>query len=122
VTLEIRIIGNMRAITDTAISSARKAAEVRKPVRLKDFDRSGLELLYLPIMSCGRTGDEGLDGVAVTRRMRAMGIRDRPITPRSPWQNGHVERLIGSVRRDCLDHVVVLGESHFRRLLANYTS
>src|SRR5437762_7384166 len=38
-------------------------------------------------------------GAAVTRRLRAMGIRDRPITPRSPWQNGHVERLIGSIRR-----------------------
>ena len=48
-------------------------------------------------------------GAAVTRRLRAMGIRDRPITPRSPWQNGHVERLIGSIRRECLDHVVVLG-------------
>ena len=46
-------------------------------------------------------------GAAVTRRLRAMGIRDRPITPRSPWQNGHVERLIGSIRRECLDHVVV---------------
>ena len=59
-------------------------------------------------------------GVAVTRRLRAMGIRDRPITPRSPWQNGHVERLIGSIRRECLDHVVVFGESHLRHLLANY--
>ena len=49
-----------------------------------------------------------------------MGIRDRPITPRSPWQNGHVERLIGSIRRECLDHVVVLGEQHLRQLLANY--
>jgi transposase InsO family protein len=59
-------------------------------------------------------------GVAVTRRLRAMGIRDRPITPRSPWQNGHVEQLIGSIRRECLDHVVVLGEKHLRRLPANY--
>jgi hypothetical protein len=59
-------------------------------------------------------------GVVVTRRLRAMGIRDRPIAPRSPWQNGHVERLIGSIRRECLDHVVVLGESHLRDLLANY--
>ena len=59
-------------------------------------------------------------GAAVTRRPRAMGIRDRPITPRSPWQNGHVERLIGSIRRECLDHVVVLGERHLRHLLANY--
>ena len=59
-------------------------------------------------------------GMAVTRRLRVMGIRDRPITPCSPWQNGHVERLIGSIRRECLDHVVVLGEGHLRNLLANY--
>jgi transposase InsO family protein len=39
-----------------------------------------------------------------------MGIRDRPAAPRSPWQNGHTERLIGSIRRECLDHVVVFGE------------
>ena len=49
-----------------------------------------------------------------------MGIRDRPITARSPWQNGHIERLIGSIRRECLDHVVVLGERH--HLLANYAA
>jgi transposase InsO family protein len=51
-----------------------------------------------------------------------MGIRDRPITPRSPWQNGHVERLIGSIRRECLGHVVVLGERHLRDLLADYST
>ena len=61
-------------------------------------------------------------GVAVTRRLRAMGIRDRPIAPRSPWQNGHVERLIGSIRRECLDHVVVLGERHLSNLLASYST
>jgi hypothetical protein len=55
-------------------------------------------------------------GTAVTRRLRAMGIRDRPITARSPWQNGHIERLIGSIRRECLDHIVVLGERHLRHL------
>src|SRR4051794_16099605 len=43
-----------------------------------------------------------------------MGIRDRPTAPRSPWQNGHVERLIGSIRRECLDHILVLGERHLR--------
>jgi transposase InsO family protein len=53
-------------------------------------------------------------GHAVTRRLAAMGIRDRPTAPRSPWQNGHAERLIGSIRRECLDHVVVLGEAHLR--------
>jgi hypothetical protein len=41
----------------------------------------------------------------VLKRLRAMGIRDRPISPKSPWQNGYSERLIGSIRRDCLDHV-----------------
>jgi transposase InsO family protein len=60
--------------------------------------------------------------VAFERRLRAMGIRDWPITPRSPWQNCHVERLVGSIRRECLDHVVVLGERHLRRLLANYAA
>jgi transposase InsO family protein len=49
-----------------------------------------------------------------------MGIRDRPISPRSPWQNGHVERLIGSIRRECLDHIVVVGEAHLRRILTAY--
>jgi transposase InsO family protein len=43
-----------------------------------------------------------------------MGIRDRPTSPRSPWQNGYAERLIGSIRRECLDHVVVFSERHLR--------
>jgi transposase InsO family protein len=51
-----------------------------------------------------------------------MGIRDHPTAPRSPWQNGHVERLIGSIRRECLDHVVVFGEAHLRRVLAAYAT
>src|SRR6266436_759897 len=59
-------------------------------------------------------------GPVVTRRMQAMGIRDRPTAPRSPWQNGHIERLIGSIRRECLDHVVILGEAHLRRILRAY--
>jgi hypothetical protein len=56
-------------------------------------------------------------GDVVIQRLRAMGIRDRPILPRSPWQNGCSERLIGSIRRDCLDHVVVFGERYLRHLL-----
>lgn len=50
----------------------------------------------------------------------AMGIRDRPTAPRSPWQNGYAERLIGSIRRECLDHIVVFGEGHLRRVLKMY--
>ena len=61
-------------------------------------------------------------GSIVTRRMRAMGIRDKPTAPASPWQNGYCERLIGSIRRDCLDHVVVFGERHLRHLLRSYAS
>ena len=63
---------------------------------------------------------DGAYGDVLIRRLRAMGIRDRPIEPRSPWQNGHTERLIGSIRRDCLDHVVVFGERHLRHLLRSY--
>jgi transposase InsO family protein len=58
---------------------------------------------------------------AVTRRLTAMGIRDHPTAPRSPWQNGHAERLIGSIRRECLDPIVVFDEAHLRRILAAYT-
>jgi transposase InsO family protein len=59
-------------------------------------------------------------GAVVTRRLRAMGIRDKPIAPASPWQNGFVERLIGAIRRECVDHIIVLGEMHLRRVLKSY--
>ena len=59
-------------------------------------------------------------GAIVTRRLRAMGIRDKPIAPASPWQNGVAERLIGSIRRECVDHIIVLGEVHLRQILQSY--
>ena len=59
-------------------------------------------------------------GTVVTRRLRAMGIRDKPIAPASPWQNGFAERLSGSIRRECLDHIIVFGEAHLRRILKSY--
>jgi transposase InsO family protein len=59
-------------------------------------------------------------GTIVARRLRAMGIRDKPTAPASPWQNGFAERLIGSIRRECLDHIIVLGEAHLRRILKSY--
>jgi transposase InsO family protein len=61
-------------------------------------------------------------GGAVTWRLIAMGIRDHPTAPRSPWQNGRAERLIGSIRRKCLDHIIVFGEAHLRRILAAYAT
>ena len=59
-------------------------------------------------------------GAVVTRRLRTMGIRDKPIAPASPWQNGFAERLIGSIRRECVDHIIVLGEAHLRRIPRSY--
>jgi hypothetical protein len=49
-----------------------------------------------------------------------MGIRDQPIARGSPWQNGFAERLIGSIRRECLGHIIVVGEAHLRRILQIY--
>jgi transposase InsO family protein len=65
---------------------------------------------------------DGTYGGTVTRRLRAMGIRDKPIAPGSPWQNCFAERLIGSIRRECVDHVVALGEQHLREVLKSYAS
>jgi transposase InsO family protein len=59
-------------------------------------------------------------GKAYVRRLRAMGIRDRPTAPRSPWQNAYAGRLIGSIRREALDHIVVLGERPLRHVLLSY--
>jgi transposase InsO family protein len=59
-------------------------------------------------------------GAIVRRRLRAMGIRDKPTAPASPWQNGFAERLIGSIRRECVDHFIVLGKAHLRRILRSY--
>ena len=63
---------------------------------------------------------DGAYGEVFIRRLRSMGIRDRPTSPHSPWQNGYAERLIGSIRRECLDHVVVFGERHLRHVLLSY--
>jgi putative transposase len=59
-------------------------------------------------------------GVAFSSRVQALGIREVKTAPRSPWQNPYVERLIGTLRRECLDHVIVLHETHLCRLLRDY--
>jgi transposase InsO family protein len=61
-------------------------------------------------------------GHVFTSRVRAMGIRDRPISPWSPWQNGIAERLIGTLRRECLDQVVIFSEMHLRQILCAYAA
>src|SRR5476651_257811 len=59
-------------------------------------------------------------GAVVMRRLRAMGIRDKPTAPASPWQNGFAERLIGSIRRECVDQIIILSETHLCRILRSY--
>jgi transposase InsO family protein len=64
-----------------------------------------------------RDNDRAFGG-AFEARVRAMGIRDRPTSFRSPWQNGYAERLIGSVRRECTDYLIAFNAKHLRRILA----
>jgi transposase InsO family protein len=66
--------------------------------------------------------NDGAYGHVFRSRMRAMGIRDRPISPGSPWQNAYVERLIGTVRRECLDRMLVFGAAHLRQILSAYAA
>jgi hypothetical protein len=60
---------------------------------------------------------DGIYGNDFVRRVEGLGIEEVPISARSPWQNPYVERVIGSVRRECLDHVIVFSERHLRRVL-----
>jgi transposase InsO family protein len=66
-----------------------------------------------------RDRDRAYGGIFV-RRLRSIGIRDRPTSFRSPWQNAYAERLIGSIRRECTDHIVIFGERHLRHVLLSY--
>ena len=61
-------------------------------------------------------------GQAFVDQVKAMGIKQVLSAPRSPWQRAYVERLIGSIRRECLDHIIVLSERSLRRALASYVS
>ena len=67
-----------------------------------------------------RRGRDAVYRMVFSSRVQALGIREVKAAPRSPWQNPYVERLIGTLRRECLDHVVVLNEIHLRRLLRDY--
>jgi len=63
---------------------------------------------------------DGIYGEYFQNRVKSLGIEEVPIAPRSPWQNPYCERVIGSIRRECLDHVIVLDEAHVRRILTDY--
>ncbi len=63
---------------------------------------------------------DGIYGDYFKDRIRSMGIEEVPIAPRSPWQNPYAERIIGSIRRECLNHLIVLSEVHLKRILTLY--
>ena len=65
-------------------------------------------------------GDHAVRDDPFRHRVRAMGITEVITAPRSPWQNPYAERLIGSIRRECLDHIIILNERHLRRVLSSY--
>ncbi len=66
-----------------------------------------------------RDGD-GVYGERVTRRMRSLGVNEIVTAPASPWQNAYVERVIGTLRRELLDHVIVLNARHLKRLMSSF--
>ncbi len=59
-------------------------------------------------------------GTDFRKRVRSMGVEEVVTVPRSPWRNPYVERIIGSIRRECLDNVIVLNERHLKRIISNY--
>ena len=63
---------------------------------------------------------DGITGAAFDKRVSRLGLEQMRIAPRSPWQNGYAERFVGTLRRELLDHVVVLGERHLLRLVREY--
>ena len=82
---------------------------------------AGLYSLDNPAVGSSRFEKPGLSSPSRSR-VRAMSIRDRPISPGSPWQNGCAERLIDTLRRECLDQVVIFSEMHLRRVLSAYAA
>jgi putative transposase len=65
---------------------------------------------------------DSIYGEKVVATLGAFGIKQKVISYQSPWQNGYVERVIGSIRRECLDRMVVFGERHLRRVLREYVA
>jgi len=63
---------------------------------------------------------DSIYGVEFVQRAHALGLEQKVIAARSPWQNAFVERLIGSIRRECLDHVIIFNAQHLRRVLGDY--
>jgi transposase InsO family protein len=85
---------------------------------LTDYEWTAIK----PFLPNKPRGVPRVNGQVFTRRLRAMGIRDRPISPGSPWQNGIAERFIGTLRRECLDQFIIFSAAHLRLVLAGYAT
>lgn len=78
--------------------------------------------------ACGSDCDPGflvrdrdaIYGQSFQRQLSTLGIQDVPTAPHSPWQNAYAECVLGSIRRECLNHLIVLGERHVRQILRGY--
>jgi len=102
-----------RRILHVNITAHPTAAWTAQQIR-EAFPGDGTEHRFLLRDRDGAYGDE------FRRVVRAIGIREILTAPQSPWQNPYVERVIGSIRRECLDHLIILGENHLRRILREY--
>ncbi|MEO2047328.1 MAG: integrase core domain-containing protein [Pirellulales bacterium] len=98
--------------TRVLIKSSGTASLAREVVRCHNrYDNASKYLLR---------DNDSIYGQAFLNRIASLGIEEVNTTYRSPWQNPFVERLIGSVRRECLDYVIVLNERHLKRVLCDY--
>src|SRR5216684_6062223 len=98
-----------------------RAADRQRQLRRDRASRPSREFVQACTASPPEQSDRAY-GDVFKSRVRAMGIRDRPISPGSPWQNAYVERLIGTVRRECLDRMLIFGEAHLRQILSCYAA
>jgi transposase InsO family protein len=80
----------------------------------------GIDVSESTVAKCMLRDRDGIYGSEFSRAVETLGIEEVLSAARSPWQNPFCERVIGSIRRECLDHVIILNEEHLRRILRSY--
>ncbi len=115
---------SFESLCPVSMPSATEISLTPSPWSMRTSRRISAELLEACALEDGpryliRDRDQ-VYGERFSRQAKALGTREAVIAPRSPWQNAYAERVIGSIRRECLDHVVVIGERHLREILSKY--